>query len=276
LAYLIRETHEGTPAQYRRGWWILGCVACVGLIAFLLAPGSTGLKAHMALHGICAQRPSHSFWLGSGVLPLDARMTGIDLASATTLAWLAARCRLRAARVPGRTVLATLTLFILLMGFDGTNGLLSDLGLWHLYVPANLTRLLSGILAGTALGVAIGHLFAISMWARPQTHKAVVETVSELLPPMLIACLIGSVALMGLPIAYDPFAVGLVFVAIAVFWMPSMAVIALVTRKSWQGVRFADLDWLALAGLVSAIGVLAGLSALRVFAEQALGLPRLT
>ena len=34
-------------------------------------------KAHAFLHGICAQRPSHSLQVGDELLPFDARMTGI-------------------------------------------------------------------------------------------------------------------------------------------------------------------------------------------------------
>lgn len=281
-SYLIRDEAPGFSAvaqagfRARRSLLMLLCLALFGLFLFLIAPGTIGFKAHIALHGICAQRPSHSFWLGDDALPLDARMTGIYLAAATTLIWLASIGRLRAALVPSGAVLSALVFFIAAMGVDGTNGLLADLGLWHLYVPSNLTRLTTGILAGVSLGVGIAHVFALSMWTHPESRVAVVHRIPELIPPILIAGCIGCVAAAGLPSAFDLLAVGLVFVAVVVFWLPSMVVIALCTGKSWLASRFSDLDRLAIAGLVVAVIVLATLSILRSVAEQRLGLPRLT
>ncbi len=280
--HLIREAPPSlgsrTEAERtsRRSLLILSFLALLGLSLFLAAPGTIGSKAHVALHGICAQRPSHSFWLGTTALPLDARMTGIYLASATTIVWLAAIGRLRAARLPSHRVLATLVLFVTAMGVDGTNGLLADLGAWHLYVPTNLTRLITGILAGTSLGVGLAHIFALSMWAHPQSRLAVVERMAEIVPPILIAGCIGFVAAAGLPSAFDIFATGLVVVAAAVFWLPSMVIVALFTGKSWVASRFSDLDFVAVAGFIVAVTLLAALSILRSIAEQRLGLPKLT
>src|SRR5262245_44862568 len=133
----------------------------VGVALFLWLPGDVDVKAHAALHGICAQRPSHSIWLGGQVLPVDARMTGIYLAAATTLVWLVSIGRHRALRAPPRPVLGLLALFICAMTIDGVNGLLVDLEAPHFYTPNNGLRLATGILAGTALGVGIVHLFAV-------------------------------------------------------------------------------------------------------------------
>jgi uncharacterized membrane protein len=276
---LIRETSSGLESRgfnLNRPLSILSCLALLGFLLFLVAPGTIGFKAHLALHGICAQRPSHSFWLGDAALPLDARMTGIYLAAATTIVWLAAIGRLRATMVPSPMVLTLLALFVAVMGIDGTNGLLADLGGWHLYVPNNLTRLTTGILAGTCLGVGIAHIFALSMWANPQPRVAVVERMPEILPPILIAGCFGLVASAGLPSAFDLFAVGLVAVAVVVFWLPSMVIIALFTGKSWLASQFLDLGRVAVSGLIVAVFLLTTLSILRSIAEQTLGLPKLT
>src|SRR5262245_47592140 len=67
------------PTRIARSRWLV-LLACVGLAllsAFLFSPGSIAAKSHLALHGICAQRPSHSLRLGGETLPMDARMTGI-------------------------------------------------------------------------------------------------------------------------------------------------------------------------------------------------------
>jgi uncharacterized membrane protein len=251
-------------------------VAMLALVVFLAVPGAIATKAHLALHGICAQRPSHSFWLGGAALPLDARMTGIYLAAATTIVWLAAIGRLRAVRAPARNVIITLLLFVVFMGIDGTSGLLADLGFWHPYMPTNMTRLVTGILAGTSLGVGLAHVFALSMWARPQPQLAIVERTSEIVPPIVIAGCLGVVAAAGLASALDLLAIGLIGAAIVVFWLPTMVILALFTGKSWLAARYSDLYKLALVGLAFAVMELLVLSMLRSVAEQVLGMPKLT
>jgi hypothetical protein len=203
-------------------------------------------------------------------------MRGIYLSAAASVVWLAVLGGSRAAKGPRPTVLATLVLFVAGMGVDGFNGLLSDLGLWHLYVPTNVTRLLTGILAGASLGAGIAYVFALSMWAKPQPGKAVVEQLSDVAPPVLIAACLGFVAVLGLPSAYDLLTIGLVGAALVVFWVPAMVVIALFSGRSWFATRYSELDRMAVAGLILAVVMLAALAIFRSFAEQRLGLPNLT
>ena len=144
---------EKARHSFASGAWPLMAItaALLGLVAFLLLPGSIATKTHLALHGICAQRPSHSLYLDGAALPLDARMTGMYISAAATICWLIAAGRMRATKSPPLSVLAVLAGFVDRywppMAF---NALAVDLGLPHPYEPSNVARLVTGILAGTA------------------------------------------------------------------------------------------------------------------------------
>jgi hypothetical protein len=173
-------------------------------------------------------------------------------------------------------VLAILALCVALLAGDGFNALAVDLGLPHLYPPANWLRLVTGILGGTAMGVALVHLLAVTLWARPDRCRAVVERPALLVPPILIALAVAGLGLSGLPILYAPYAVGLLVAALGVFAALAAITLALVTNRGWAYGSFRAMAPLACGGLIAAIGLLAALSWARLLAETWFGLPRLT
>jgi uncharacterized membrane protein len=130
-------------------------VCVLAVVGFALLPWSLEGKALAALHGLCAQQPSHSFYFGDARLPFDARMTGIYGGFAVTLSALVARGRWRSGGVLSLRVAACLVLFVGLLGFDGLNSTLRDLGLRHAYAPVNGLRLVTGALTGVSLAVFI-------------------------------------------------------------------------------------------------------------------------
>ena len=254
----------------------VGGFAMIVLSAFLLAPGNIAWKTHMALHGLCAQRPSHSLQIGGDTLPMDARMTGIYLGAAATITWLAAARRLHATRVPSLPVLVLLASFVVVLGVDGFNALLVDLRVPTLYPPTNIIRLASGVLAGTAMGVAIGHLFACSIWTSGDREQAVVMNPAEVLAPVGVSAAVAALALFDFSLLYAPFAVGLLVAAVGIFWLLGIVVLALVSQRGWSCRTWCDLAPLALPSLIAAIVTVGTLSWLRFAAEQLYGLPRLT
>jgi uncharacterized membrane protein len=275
VSSLIRQ-REHTPATIeRRAAIFLGCVL-MALLAFLLAPGDLAHKTHAALHGLCAQRPSHSLRMGDTLLPLDARMTGIYLGAAATFGWLALAGRLKWRKPLSRSVIITLGIFVLAMVVDGGNALLVDLGAPHPYAPSNLLRLITGGLVGTALGVALGHLFANSIWEQGARERAVVARPVELAIPLVCTAILGALALSGLPVLAAPYIVGLVLSAVAVFWALAAVLLALLCDRAWSYRRLGDLTPLALGALLAAVTTIAVLAGLRFAAERFLGLPTLT
>ena len=83
MSRLIHEPYPTARSVDRRPL-VVGGVAAIALAAFLIAPGNVASKTHVALHGLCAQRPSHSLQIGGSTLPMDARMTGIYIGAAVT------------------------------------------------------------------------------------------------------------------------------------------------------------------------------------------------
>jgi uncharacterized membrane protein len=266
---LTSETRDRRPM-------LVGGFAAMVLVGFLLAPGDLAWKTHIVLHGLCAQRPSHSLQIGGVTLPMDARMTGIYLGAAVTILWLIAARRLRATRVPSLAVLAVLALFVVALAVDGFNALLVDLRFPTPYEPSNTLRMATGILGGTSLGVTLGHLFAGSMWAKGNRHRAVVTRPAELLFPISVSGVVAVLAVSDIPLLYGPFAVGLLVAAVGVFWLLAMVVMALVSERGWTCRTSADLAPLALRSLVFALVTIGALSWLRIIAEQLLRLPKLT
>jgi uncharacterized membrane protein len=207
---------------------------------------------------------------------MDARMTGIYIGAAVTVVWLIAARRLRSTRVPSLPVLALLALFVLALAVDGFNALLIDLRLPTLYEPSNLLRLATGVLAGTSLGVALGHLFASSVWANGDRVRSVVLRPVEVITPIGVSAVIATLALMDLPLLYAPFAIGLLVAAIGVFWLLGLIVLALCSDGGWSCRTWVDLAPVALTSLVVAIATVSALASLRFAVEQLLGLPKLT
>src|SRR6266508_4425764 len=93
---ILTETDQST--SYRA--YLFPLVASLVVLLFLAAPWSLEHKAHAALHGLCAQRPSHSFTLGTHRLPFDARMTGIYGGFLGASLYLFGRRRYLAAALP--------------------------------------------------------------------------------------------------------------------------------------------------------------------------------
>lgn len=271
----VRNWAPISPPPDRRPLAVGGFAAIV-LVGFLIAPGNVAWKTHVALHGLCAQRASHSLQIGGATLPMDARMTGIYLGAAATFIWLVAARRLRATRVPAVPVLSLLASFVVALAVDGFNALLVDLRLPTIYEPSNILRLATGVLAGTSLGVVLGHLFASSMWARGDPERAVVTRPVEVLAPIGISIAIAVLMLSDLSILYAPFATGLLVAAVGVFWLLAIVVVALVTDRGWSCRTASDLAPLALTSLIAAIVTVGALSGLRFAAEQLFGLPKLT
>jgi uncharacterized membrane protein len=275
LSSLIQVSRSTRPGQSR--WlYLLSGIGLAILLALLFLPGSIAAKTHLALHGICAQRPSHSLHLGDTALPLDARMTGIYIGAVANAMWFLAIGNARNTRFPPRRVVAILALFVALLAGDGLNALAADLDLAHPYTPSNGLRLLTGLLGGTAMGVALVHLQAVTMWVHGDRSRAVVPGSAALIPPVCVALIIGGLALSGLPSLYAPFALGVLVAAVGVFTVLTMIALALVSNRAWAFSSYREMTPLACAGLVVAIGLIIALAGARLIMESWFGLPKLT
>jgi uncharacterized membrane protein len=242
---------------------------------FLAIPVPFAEKAHAAMHGICAQRPSHTIFIGSTHLPFDARMTGIYLGFATTLALLIATGRTRQAGFPRPAAAFSSLVLVGFMAVDGFNSLLTDLGVVTPYETTNVHRLITGAAAGTAFGIFLLMLVNMALWRRPQPHQAVVDRWWQ--PIALFGFSV--VAALSLLVAPGwlalPVSALLMASAVAAFSALALVAILLVTRRENQADRLAQAQPTMVAGLIVGLLVIGGLAGLRFAFEAVAGVPPL-
>lgn len=243
------------------------------LLAFGLAPWPFAQKAQALLHGLCAQRLSHSFLLGGQALPFDARMTGIYGAFLVTMMYLLGTGRARAWGMPSRPVLAALAAFVLALAVDGTNSTLRDFGLWHAYLPDNRLRLATGLLTGIALAALLCHLVAITLWKQGDWRTSTVRGLPEVGLLVAIQVPFGLAVVSGLGVLYAPVAVLLVLSALGVFLVMAVVMLAIVRRRDQSYRSIAELQPVLAVGLMAAVLTISALAGGRYLLEWWLGIP---
>ena len=238
------------------------------LAAFALAPWSLEEKTSAALHGLCAQRPSHSFTFDGRYLPLDARMTGIYGGFVITSLHLGIRGRYRALRFPGRPTLIALGALVGIMAIDGINSTLLDLRLWHPYEPSNLYRLLSGLGVGIALAAAICYLLAITLWRSGRTDQKTVTGPGELGLLALLQAPFALLVLSGVPWLYAPVVWLLLAAATTAVGALMLVLVVLIARREGTVSSVGQLDGPATVALVLASVMMAGIAVGRFLLER--------
>ncbi len=261
-------------ASYRA--FLFPLVAGLVVLLFLAAPWSLEHKAHAALHGLCAQTPSHSFTFGTSTLPFDARMTGIYGGFLGASVYLFLRGRHRSAALPSWTSIAVLALFVAIMAVDGFNSLFLDMGLNNPYEPDNRLRLATGMMTGVALAAAIFLLFGMVLWKRPRMNSRVVASPWE---PFLILGLQAPLAvavLSGAPWFYIPITMALVITATAVVSAIGLVVAVMIRCADNSFEDAGQLQGYAVAGLLLGLAVMATFGGGRFLLESLTNAPPLT
>lgn len=252
-------------------WLFLGLVGA-SLVALLAAPWPLPMKLHAVLHGLCAQRPSHSYWLGANRLPFDARMTGIYGGFLLAAVGLLARGRWRAAHPPAWPLSATLGLFVALMGADGVNSTLQDFGFPYLYQPQNWLRLATGLLCGTALAVGLLYVLNTTLWATVKDAPTLGGW-GELAMLLAFDGLYALIVASGWGILYAPVGLWLVLGAAGATFALVLAMVVLLRGRENRFVSLTDLAGHACVALIVAYAALAFLGGGRFLLERALGIP---
>jgi uncharacterized membrane protein len=231
IARAQRDVAERRMAAMERRWgglwrWLLPALVLVILVGFFAAPAPLPRKLLLAMGGVCGLRPTHSYFVGGVQLPLEARMIGIYGGFLLTFSVLLAFRRLRARRLGSRFVIGILALFFASMALDGLNSTFTDLGLAHLYVSTNLTRLLTGLLSGIAIAPFV--LWLLSVVATPRepgvTHS-VVRSPWGLAVPLAINAIFAALVLDGRAVFYYPIALVSVVGTVGVLAITALLVI---------------------------------------------------
>jgi uncharacterized membrane protein len=255
--------------------YLLPFVCLVAVAGFIALPGALDEKTHQALHGLCAQRPSHSYWLGDARLPFDARMTGIYGGGVLSLAVLAARGRLHAIARPRWPVIGLLATFVAAMAVDGTNSLLLDMGTWHPYEPRNEIRLITGSLTGVSLAATLCFLISATFWRTGRRDLAIVESVREIAALVALTVPFGILVALGPGWLYAPIALFLLGSAVVVVGVLAMVMSTIATRRDGSYRSVQELGVPAAVAVVLAVVAMAAIAGGRFWLENTFGVPPL-
>jgi uncharacterized membrane protein len=251
-------------------------VPAMAVLIFLALPWSIEHKAHMALHGLCAQQPTHTYRFGDRLLPFDSRMTGIYTGYLMTSIMLFRAGAHRWCRPPSWSRLAVLAAFGGVMAVDGFNSFVKDLELPYLYQPQNWLRLVTGMMAGIVLGFALCFLTASTVWKAVDTRRQTLERIS-LLPRIVLAWIpIGLAVTSGVGAFYVPLTLLLVFSAALALTSLSLVVLVILRRRDFTFAGVSSLGGYGLGAMGLAVVAMAMLSLGRALLERALGTPPLT
>lgn len=258
-------------ATWDAGVAVFLAAVMLGAVAFAVAPWPMVLKFHVALHGLCAQRPSHSFSLGGQPLPFDARMTGIYGGALLASSYLLARGRWRSVGLPTKPILLLLAALVGLMGLDGINSTLQDFGLPYLYQPSNLLRLATGEGMGVALLSVLFYLVSSTLWSEP-APDAVLRGAD--IPPLLtIQVIFFALVRSGLGPLYVPLSAALLVGAVFVALLLALVLVVMAAGRDNRIRAPRELGYLPTIALVLALTAVALLAASRFLLERVLGVP---
>jgi uncharacterized membrane protein len=159
---LVTDEDEGVNALRRS---LLLTLAIIVMGAWLLlTPGGLLGKADAVGYAVCHRIDLRSFHLGSRVLPLCSRCTGMYLGALFTLiAFITLRGK--SGSYPAARIRTILIGFAALWLIDGINSFLSLLpNALQLYPPQNWLRLVTGTMIGISLTTMIYPVFMQTAW----------------------------------------------------------------------------------------------------------------
>ncbi len=258
---------------------LLPPLALLVVVALLwsVAPSQLELATRAALQGLCAQRPSHSFWFGPYQLPFDARMTGIYAGSATTVAWLARRAARRSAAPPSPLAIGFLATGVVALAVDGLNSLVLDLNLGSLYAPHNLLRYATGAWTGVALGTMLWWIFQSTSWRSDLRDSGTVFRLGRDGIPLAAALAAFGWFVWQGPVFWFPVvAVGLVLAALLTLALLTWPVVLVLIGRIECATTWQELRRPALAALASALAIMVVTSVARAGLERVLDLSALS
>lgn len=252
-------------------FWLLVAAVAVAFVAF--GGDSIASSSRAVLHGLCAQRPSHSFTVDGQVLPFDARMTGIYTGALWTWAVVALRGRLLAAAAPPRAVVAVLASAVGALAVDGFNALAVDLNAWHPYEPMNEVRFFTGFGGGVVLVTLEVWLIGGALW-KIAARRPAWDSLAQLwcVAPAALATLV--------VIAFNaawiyPVLAGLLLASAWVTVSGLMLVmVALGLGLDRQVTSARRLDMPLAVSAIAGLAVIVALAQLRFWLERTLGIPQ--
>jgi uncharacterized membrane protein len=257
-----------------RAWSrLLAFIAAVVAMFLIVGHDSLASSSRSVLHGLCAQRPSHSFMIGGELLPFDARMTGIYTGALLTWIILGIRGRMLAYGTPALPVILVLAGGVVAIAIDGVNALLVDLGAWHPYGPMNALRLLTGFGAGVSL-------VTLEAWLLGSTVWKIGSKTAPWAGPRDLAWTVPSAALTLAVVTAGPGWIYplLVFAQLASAWITvaglCLVIVVSIFRLDRRITSLARLETPLIASAAAALLIILALAQLRFWLERSMGIPQ--
>ncbi|HEY0733767.1 MAG TPA: DUF2085 domain-containing protein [Herpetosiphonaceae bacterium] len=266
----VQEAQRAAEQQQPWLWAFLGLgLTLIGGVLFL-PMGTLDHRLHMIVHGVCAQ--AHYLTIGGYTMPLCARNTGIYAGFLATVLYLLVLGRGRAAKMPPLSITIVLGLAVIIMGIDGFNSLLLDIGGYNVYTPQNYLRVITGLGMGIAIGTFFVLMFNLSLRYDARQDQRVLRNWPELLGMVATAALLYGLLFTAPEWLFYPLAIFSVLGIVGVLFVANMFVVAMLTGLEGRVLRFKQLSRPATFGLALTVGELALLAWLRVAMEQSLGI----
>ncbi len=244
-------------------WLILALAALVMALWLLGTPAGLQGKADAIGYAVCHRIADRSFQVNGRPLPLCVRCTGVYLGALGGLAILLAAGRGRASRLPGRSALAVMGLFVVLTSVDGLNSYLHLFpGYVGPYEPQSWLRLVTGSLAGLSMIHLIGPVFNAVAWARPDP-RPVLRSVGELGGMLVVIFLLDALVLLENPTVL--LVLGLLTAAgpVIVLTMVWTVIVLSFTRRENSARSWADLAVPLIAAFTLTFLMIGGIDAVR-------------
>jgi uncharacterized membrane protein len=259
------DAHVAIDGRARREtpWrWLFAGAAGALLLALLFSPGA---PLEWKMYAVCAQQ--HNILLGDLQFPLCARNSGIYLSFLLTLIYLYAIGRGRAGRIPPWPISVVLLTFVGVMGVDGINSLLLDIGQPNFYTPQNWLRTLTGMGMGVGVAVMLHLVLNLTLRKDVDQQQPVLRSWWELggilaLDLLALAAIYGNLWLMFWPLAFLAF-----FGITGVLYLVSLLLTSLFMGYEGKVTSLRQLALPATVALVPTLIILASMSWLRFWLE---------
>lgn len=192
------------PSRKRSVIALLLLIAALLVVWLSLTPDGVSAKLAAVGFAFCHQIESHTLTLGSRLLPLCARCTGMYLGTFIGLSLLSPSRR--AGSVPSRGKIVALSVLALFFVVDGLNSTASTFFAWQgLYEPNNTLRLFSGLGLGMVIASVLLPLWNNILW-REYRPAPVLRSWGQLLLMAAIEAGAGILVLTGWNWLYYPVA----------------------------------------------------------------------
>ena len=265
-----QELQQSAARQQPWLWAFLGITATLLAGLFFLPIGSLASRLHLVVHGVCAQ--AHYIAIGPYTMPLCARNTGIYAGFLATLLYLLVLGRGRAAKLPPWPITLLLAGAIIVMGIDGFNSMLLDIGGYNVYPPDNRLRVITGLGMGMAIGAFMLLMFNLSLRYNAQHEQRIIGGWAELLGAIMTAALLYGLLFFAPAWLFYPLAIFSVVGIFGVLFIANMFVVAMVSGLEGRILHLRQLARPATFGIIFTVGELVLLAGLRLWMERSLGI----